>query len=203
VIGCKALRGRFAWSVVGSKCGPDRRIPVELVSRMMDGSISYDPQARLEPVLSGATVKQGDKIERLKEVRIFEECSQRQLRSIARIARVVDAPAGTMLTRADEPGDEFFLILDGTASVDVATETRGPLRPGAFFGEMSLLDGDPRSATIVAETPVRLLVISRRNFSVLLKEVPGLTQSLLVTLSRRVRQAEERAERMGGALAGL
>ena len=203
MIGCKALRGRFAWSVVGSKCGPDRRIPVELVSRMMDGSISYDPQARLEPVLSGATVKQGDKIERLKEVRIFEECSQRQLRSIARIARVVDAPAGTMLTRADEPGDEFFLILDGTASVDVATETRGPLRPGAFFGEMSLLDGDPRSATIVAETPVRLLVISRRNFSVLLKEVPGLTQSLLVTLSRRVRQAEERAERMGGALAGL
>jgi len=203
VIGCKALRGRFAWSVVGSKCGPDRRIPVELVSRMMDGSISYDPKARLEPVLSGATVKQGDKIERLKEVRIFEECSQRQLRSIARIARVVDAPAGTMLTRADEPGDEFFLILDGTASVDVATETRGPLRPGAFFGEMSLLDGGPRSATIVAETPVRLLVISRRNFSVLLKEVPGLTQSLLVTLSRRVRQAEERAERMGGALAGL
>jgi CRP-like cAMP-binding protein len=108
-----------------------------------------------------------------------------------------------MLTRAHEPGDEFFLILDGTASVDVATETRGPLRPGAFFGEMSLLDGGPRSATIVAETPVRLLVISRRNFSVLLKEVPGLTQSLLVTLSRRVRQAEERAERMGGASAGL
>jgi len=68
---------------------------------------------------------------------------------------------------------------------------------------MSLLDGGPRSATIVAETPVRLLVISRRNFSVLLKEVPGLTQSLLVTLSRRVRQAEERAERMGAAAAGL
>src|SRR6266849_7902200 len=180
---------------------PDRRSPVELVSRMMDGSISYDPKARLEPVLSGATVKQGDKIERLKEVRIFEECSQRQLRSIARIARVVDAPAGTMLTRADELGDEFFLILDGTATVDVATETRGPLPPGAFFGEMSLLDGGPRS--IVAETPVRLLAISRRNFSVLLKEVPALTQSLLVTLSRRVRQAEERAERLGGALAGL
>jgi CRP-like cAMP-binding protein len=68
---------------------------------------------------------------------------------------------------------------------------------------MSLLDGGPRSATIVAETPVRLLVISRRNFSVLLKDVPGLTQSLLMTLSRRVRQVEESAERIGGALAGL
>jgi CRP/FNR family transcriptional regulator, cyclic AMP receptor protein len=176
---------------------------VELVSRMMDGSISYDPQARLEAVLFGATLEQGDKIERLKEVRIFEECSQRQLQSIARIARVFDAPAGTMITRAGEPGDEFFLILDGTASVDVAAETHVPLRPGAFFGEMSLLDGGPRSATIVAETPVRLLVINRRNFSELLEDVPGLTHSLLVTLSRRVRQAEERVERLGGALAGL
>jgi CRP-like cAMP-binding protein len=63
---------------------------------------------------------------------------------------------------------------------------------------MSLLDGGPRSATIVAETPVRLLVISRRNFSVLLTDVPGLTQSLLMTLSQRVRKAEESAERMGG-----
>jgi len=62
-----------------------------------------------------------------------------------------------MLIRADDPGDEFFLILDGTASVEVAAEQRVPLRPGAFFGEMSLLDGCPRSATVVAETPGRLL----------------------------------------------
>jgi len=56
---------------------------------------------------------------------------------------------------------------------------------------------------VVEETPVRLLVIIRRDFSVLLTDVPGLTQSLLVvTLSRRVRQAEERVERMGGASAG-
>ena len=103
-----------------------------------------------------------------------------------------------------QPHPPMYLAVSRTpASVDVATEKRGPLRPGAFFGEMSLLDGGPRSATIVAETPVRLLVISRRNFSMLLKEVPGLTQSLLVTLSRRVRQAEESAERMGGASAGL
>ncbi len=73
----------------------------------------------------------------------------------------------------------------------------------SFFGEMSLLDGGPRSATVVAETPVRLLVISRRHFSVLLKDVPGLIQTLLVTLSRRVRQAEERAERIGSAATGL
>jgi len=187
----------------GSERDPGRRTPVELISRMMDGSISYDPESRLGPVSSGPGVKQEDKIERLKEVPVFEGCSQRQLRSVARIARAFDVAADTVLARAGEPGDEFFLILDGTATVDVATEKRVPLRPGAFFGEMSILDGGPRSATVVAETPVRLLVISRRHFSMLLKDVPGLTQTLLVTLSRRVRQAEERAERMGGASAGL
>jgi CRP-like cAMP-binding protein len=68
---------------------------------------------------------------------------------------------------------------------------------------MSLLDGGPRSATVVADTPGCLLVISRRHFAALLKDVPGLTATLLVTLSRRVRQAEERAERLASASTGL
>ena len=176
---------------------------MELITRMMDGSISYDPEGRLEPVSSGPGVKQEDKIERLKEVPVFEGCSQRQLRSVARVARVFDVAADTVLARAGEPGDEFFLIIDGTARVEVSAEKRVLLHPGEFFGEMSILDGGPRSATVVADTPLRLLVISRRHFSVLLKDVPGLTQTLLATLSKRVRQAEERAERLGSASTGL
>jgi CRP/FNR family transcriptional regulator, cyclic AMP receptor protein len=175
---------------------------VELISRMMDGSIPYDPEGRLEPVSSGPGAKQEDKIERLKEVSLFEGCSQRQLRRVARIARVFDVAAGTLLTRAGEPGDEFFLIVDGTARAEVSAEKHVLLHPGEFFGEMSLLDGGPRSATVVADTPGRLLVISRGHFAVLLKDVPGLTETLLVTLSRRVRQAEERAERLGSASTG-
>jgi CRP/FNR family transcriptional regulator, cyclic AMP receptor protein len=85
----------------------------------------------------------------------------------------------------------------------VSTEKHVPLHPGEFFGEMSLLDGGPRSATVVAETPVRLLVISRRHFSALLKDVPGLTHTLLITLSRRVRHAEEQAERLRAPATGL
>ncbi|HET8575569.1 MAG TPA: cyclic nucleotide-binding domain-containing protein [Methylomirabilota bacterium] len=176
---------------------------MELISRMMDGSIPYDPEGRLEPVSSGPGAKQDDKIERLKEVPIFEGCSQRQLRSVARIARVFDVAADTVLARAGEAGDEFFLLIDGTARVEVSPEKRVLLHPGEFFGEMSILDGGPRSATVIADTPVRLLAISRRHFSMLLKEVPGLTQTLLVTLSRRVRQAEERADRLGSASTGL
>jgi CRP/FNR family transcriptional regulator, cyclic AMP receptor protein len=176
---------------------------MELISRMMDGSIPYAAEGRLEPVSAGPGAKQDDKIERLKEVPLFEGCSQRQLRSVAKIARVFDVGAGTVLTRAGEPGDEFFLIIDGTARVEVSAEKQVSLHPGEFFGEMSLLDGGPRSATVVADTPVRLLVISRRHFSVLIKEVPGLTQTLLITLSRRVRQAEEQAERLRAPSTGL
>ena len=176
---------------------------MELISRMMDGSIPYDPEGRLEPVLSGPGAKQEDKIERLKEVALFEACSRRQLRSVSRIARVFDVAAGTRLTRAGEPGDEFFLIIDGTARAEVSAQKHVLLHPGEFFGEMSILDGGPRSATVIADSPVRLLVISRRQFSMLLADVPGLTQTLLVTLSRRVREAEARAERLGTALTGL
>jgi CRP-like cAMP-binding protein len=176
---------------------------VELISRMMDGSIPYDSEGRLEPVVFGPGAKQEDKIERLKEVSLFEECSQRQLRSVAKIARVFDVAAGTVLTRAGEPGDEFFLIIDGTARADVSADRHVLLHPGQFFGEMSLLDGGPRSATVVADTPTRLLVISRRHFATLLRDVPGLTQTILVTLSGRVRQAEERAERLGSPSTGL
>jgi CRP-like cAMP-binding protein len=95
-----------------------------------------------------------------------------------------------VLARAGEPGQEFFMIVDGTARVDVNPKKQIRLGPGAFFGEMSLLDGGPRSATVVAETPVRLLVINRRNFSTLLTDFPDLTLSLLAVLSKRVRQAE-------------
>ena len=176
---------------------------MELISRMMDGSIPYDPGHQFEPVTSGPGAKQEDKIERLREVPMFEGCSERQLRSVARIARVFDVAANTVLARAGEPGDEFFLIMDGGAAVEVSSEQHVVLRPGTFFGEMSILDGGPRSATVVAQTPVRLLVISRQHFSRLLRDVPGLAETLLVTLSKRVRQAEERAARLGSASTGL
>ena len=176
---------------------------MELIGRMMDGSFDYDPGGRFEPVSAGPGARQEDKMERLSEVPLFEECSKKQLRSLAKITKVFDVAVDTVLARAGEPGDEFFLITDGSARVEVSPDQHVLLGPGKFFGEMSLLDGGPRSATVSASTPVRLLVISRLNFAELLKKVPGLTETLLVTLSRRVRQAEERAERPGAAATGL
>ena len=95
-----------------------------------------------------------------------------------------------MLARTGTAGNDFFLILDGHAKVEVTPRKRSRLGPGQYFGEMSLLDGGPRSASVVAETPLRLLVIKRRDFTTLLNEAPELTQSILETLSRRLRLAE-------------
>jgi CRP/FNR family cyclic AMP-dependent transcriptional regulator len=164
---------------------------MELVSRILDGSISYTPRGepRGRSFFSGR-ISQDDKIDRLEEVGLLAGCSRRQLRAIARISEVIEVPAATILARAGTAGDEFFLILDGSARVEVSPRKRSRLEPGQYFGEMSLLDGGPRSASVTAETPLRLLVIKRRDFTTLLREAPELTQSLLVTLSQRVRQAE-------------
>jgi len=164
---------------------------MELVTRILDGSISYTPRG--EPrgrSFFGGRISQDDRIDRLEEVGLLAGCSRRQLRAIARISEVIEVPAASVLARAGAAGDEFFLILDGSARVEVSARKRSRLEPGQYFGEMSLLDGGPRSASVTAETPLRLLVIKRRDFTTLLREAPELTQSLLATLSQRVRQAE-------------
>jgi len=167
---------------------------MEFVSRILDGSISYTPRG--EPrgrSFFGGRVSQDDRIDRLEEVGLLSGCSRRQLRAIARISEVIEVPEDTVLARSGAPGEEFFLILDGSARVEVSPRKRARLEPGQYFGEMSLLDGGPRSASVVAETPLRLLVIKRRDFATLLREAPELTQSLLATLSRRLRHAEASA----------
>ena len=130
------------------------------------------------------------KIAQLRKVPILRQCTRRELIAVARHAEVIQVPAAQTVVRAGEPGAEFFMILDGTAKVEVSARRRLQLGPGDFFGEMSLLDGEPRSATVVAETALRLLLVRRRDFWTLLTEVPDLAKRILMTLSRRVRLAE-------------
>ncbi len=138
-----------------------------------------------------ALLGQAEKIENLRKIPIFQSCNEQQLVAVAGITEMTEVSAGKLLAVTGDPGNEFFIILDGTARVEVSA--RKPLRlgPGDFFGEMSLLDGEPRSATVVAETPLRLLVLSRPAFWALLTELPHLSDRILLTLSRRVRQIEK------------
>ena len=164
---------------------------MELIGRILDGSIPQDLREALRRAQpSGSRVSSDEKMRHLEEVPLLAECTQKQLRAISDISRVVEVPAGTSLTRAGQPGDEFFVILDGSAAVEKPGKKRVFLRPGDFFGEMSLLDGGPRSVTVRAATSLRVLVIDRKNFQGVLREVPDLTEKLLVTLSRRVRALE-------------
>src|SRR5687768_8588384 len=90
------------------RAGEDR---MELVNRMMD---AFDDikQTLPKPVFSGFRMLQDEKISRLQTVPLLQECTSRQLREIARLTDVSELPAGTVLARAGDPGDEFFLIVD-------------------------------------------------------------------------------------------
>lgn len=167
---------------------------MELVSRMMDGSIGGPADPGRGESEAPVRLGQDEKMTYLQRVNLFESCSSRQLRAIARIAEVQEVPAEEVLARTGEPGDRFFVIVDGSARIEVSAQNQGRISPGAFFGEMSLLDGEPRSATVIADTAMRLLVISRRDFVTLLREVPSLTQQMLVMLCQRLRRAEKSLE---------
>jgi len=163
---------------------------MEFIGRVLDGSYAWDLGDLLRRGDDEIRIPQDEKVRHLQKVDILADCTKKQLKAVAAISRVIEVPAGTTLTRAGEAGEEFFFILDGAASVDVTRRKRVKLGPGEFFGEMSLLDGEPRSATVRAESDMRLLVILRRNFQTLLSEVPELTRTILVVLSRRLRDLE-------------
>ena len=136
--------------------------------------------------------RSGDaRIDHLRRVPLFNDCTDEELQRIAAISRTVETPAGTVVTELGKPGDSFFFIVDGRVSVQTPVGVGDPLRPGDFFGEMSLLDGEPRSATVTAMTDLRLLVIDRPQFWKLLNETPDLVRRILVVLSRRVRRLEQ------------
>jgi len=134
--------------------------------------------------------RRSDKADVLKKVPLFNGLTRHHLDLVAREADEVKADAGSVLTRQGGLGREFLLILDGGGRVEREGKLIARLGPGDFFGEMSLIDGMPRSATVIAESPTALLVIEARSFRKLLDAVPGLQRKLLITLCARLRAAD-------------
>lgn len=129
------------------------------------------------------------KVDLLKKVPLFDGLSRRQLEQIATLADEVDVAAGKRLARTGETGHELFIILEGQAAVKTPRGRTVRLSQGDFFGEMSLLDGGPRSADVDAETPMRLLVIGHRELWSLLSTAPSIARRIMTTLSARLREA--------------
>ncbi len=134
--------------------------------------------------------RRSEKIDLLKEVPLFSGLSRRQLELVARHADQVRCDAGKVLTRQGGLGLEFLLIVDGSARVERDGREIAHLGPGDLFGELSLIDGKPRSATVIAEAPIVLLVIHTRSFGDLLDAIPGLQKKILLALCERLRTAD-------------
>lgn len=122
---------------------------------------------------------------------LFTACSARDLQRLARAADEVHVGAGTVLTSEGSVGREAFVILEGTAEVHKGDVVEAELGPGAHFGELALLDGGPRTATVVATTDMVLVVLSKPAFNAVLDEIPTLAHKLLVSLARRLRESEQ------------
>src|ERR1700687_6089313 len=145
-----------------------------------------------EPAYVGAAEPSGDtQLRHLQRVPLFSGFNEDELCRVAELSRIAEAPAGTVITQIGDAGDSFFVIIDGMAAVRTPVGSGSQLQPGDFFGEMSLVDGEPRSATIVATTDLRLLSVDRSHFWRLLDETPELTRRVLTILSRRVRRLEQ------------
>ena len=130
------------------------------------------------------------KVALLKKVPLFDGLTDRQLEQISRLADEIEVPEGKRLATAGETGRELFVIVDGRATVRTPRGRTVRLGRGDFFGEMSLIDGGPRSATVTADEPMKLLVVGQREFWALLSAASSISKKIMSTLATRLREAD-------------
>lgn len=131
-------------------------------------------------------LRKNAKIELLKRVPLFERCSKRELAEIASLADELDLPTARDLTREGASGREFLVLVEGRADVVKNGRTVNDLGPGDFIGEISLLTGEPRTATVRTRGPARVLVVTAAGFRQLMKDVPSIQGKVLSALAARL-----------------
>lgn len=137
-------------------------------------------------------IRKQEKIEILSQLALFESCTQRELGQIATISVDAQKPAGTILTREGQTGGLLFVIIDGEAEVTHGGRPLGELGPGDVVGELSLIDGQGRSASVRATTDIHVLEIASDEFRKLIDRHPKFVRNLLRALSQRIRDMDER-----------
>jgi CRP-like cAMP-binding protein len=126
------------------------------------------------------------KIELLKRVPLFERCSKRELGQIAMLADELDLPGERNLTREGAGGFEFIVLVEGAADVVRNGRVVNELGPGDFVGEIALITGQPRTATVRTRGPARVLVLAASGFRVLMREVPSIQDKVLAAVTARI-----------------
>lgn len=131
-------------------------------------------------------------VEHLRNVPLFQGCSNKDLEKIARAGDEVRMPAGSLILDQGQTGREAFVVLDGTVVVRRNGKKIDTLGRGAVVGELALLDHGPRTATVICETDCVLLILDQRHFMGILDEVPTLAHKLLATLAGRIRDLDRK-----------
>jgi CRP/FNR family transcriptional regulator, cyclic AMP receptor protein len=126
------------------------------------------------------------KVELLKRVPLFEGCSKAELGELATSTDELAVPEGRVLAREGKTGREFFVLVNGSVRVSKAGRKLADLGTGDWFGEIALVTGAPRSATVTAATPVRVLVLSDRAFRRVVAEMPSIALKVMASLGQRL-----------------
>jgi CRP-like cAMP-binding protein len=135
-----------------------------------------------------------ERFETLRKVSLFEGLSDRELEAVAHAAKERRFDTGDTVVVEGEGGVGFFVVADGTARVEAHGKRLGTISSGASFGEVALLDDSGRrSATVVAESPLRVYGLTAWQFTPLLEQHPSIAVKIAKMLARRLREAEERA----------
>jgi CRP-like cAMP-binding protein len=129
----------------------------------------------------------------LGQVPMFQDCTEEELGAVAYLASPRALGAGTAVVREGETGNEFFLLMMGTATVSRQGRDVADLNPGDYFGELALFDPAPRDATVTADVPLTVAVLERDRFQTALESVPALRDALLRGMARRLHEVDARA----------
>jgi CRP/FNR family transcriptional regulator, cyclic AMP receptor protein len=131
-------------------------------------------------------LRKNAKADLIKRAPLFARCSKRELAEVASLADEIDVREGKELTKEGTRGREFFVLVEGTADVRRKGRKINTMQPGDFFGEIALISGSPRTATVIATSPVRALVITDRAFRSLLRKSPPMQMKVLEALAERL-----------------
>ena len=136
-------------------------------------------------------LRRNAKVDLLHRVPLFAECSQKELGRIATIADEISLPEGTKLIEEGKQGREFFVLIDGTVDIRRGGRKVAEIGGGSFFGEIALLTDAPRTATVIASSPARVLVITGQAFQRVLNETTTIRPKVLAALAERAAAASE------------
>jgi CRP-like cAMP-binding protein len=133
---------------------------------------------------------QDTKADALGRCPFFADLSRNELRELAKVTEDMEVQEGKTLTREGAAGSEFFVIVDGEVAVTKDGSEIRTMSEGDFFGEISLLEDRPRTATVTAKTPLRFFVLTRQNFRALMDKQPELEEKVTSALEERLRTTE-------------